>query len=185
MQKTEAVTTLQRTIMFPERIFMKNTIFTTPHHCYARSYSAPETEAAAIRYLRMKRRREQPAGPRGERILVAEGDRFLRTLVGTFLYRQGYTIIEAVDGEDALLKFHDTCEPIDLLLLDMDMPKKNGREVYEEIRTTEPDIKVMFASAYPSRMMRHPGTSETGVYFLAKPFGPDILLEKIREVLDG
>ncbi len=163
---------------------MTNDLLACPHYCSVRPYSAPETEAAAVRYLR-RRRVEQPAGPRGEMILVAEDDRFLRTLVATVLCRSGYTIIEAADGEDALHKFHNSRERIDLVLLDMEMPKKNGKEVYDEIRQTKPDIKVMFASAYPSEMVRERGILEGGAHFLAKPFGPQLLLKRVREVLDG
>ncbi len=164
---------------------MKNNFFITPHHCYARPYLAPGTESAASRYVRLKRCMEQPVGPRGVRILLAWDDRLLRPLMASVLDRFGYTVIEAVDGEDALVKYRSAPERIDLLLLDMDMPKKNGREVYEEIRQTKPDIKVMFGSLYPAEVLRNRGIVGEAAHILAKPFGPQHLLMKIREVLSG
>ncbi len=164
---------------------MKNNLLVTQHHCRVKPCGTSDAQAGVISYMRRKLRMKQPAGPAGERILVAEDDRFLRTLVGTVLYRSGYTIIEAVDGEDAVHKFYNSPEAIDLLLLDMDMPKKNGKEVYDEIRQTKPDIKVMFAGAYPGEVMQSRGMIDEDTHFLAKPFGPRLLLKKIREVLDG
>ena len=127
----------------------------------------------------------QPVEPGGKRILVAEDDKFLRTLVTAVLRRAGYTIIEAIGGEDAVRLFRNSPEAIDLLLLDMDMLKKNIRKVYDEIRQTTPHIKVLFASAYPTEMMRKRGMFGADAHFLSKPFGPQFLLNKIREVLAG
>jgi CheY-like chemotaxis protein len=94
-------------------------------------------------------------------------------------------VIEAGDGEDAVHKFHNFHAGIDLLLLDMDMPKKNGKKVYDEIKQINPDIKVLYTSAYPSGIMMERGIIDEDTNFLSKPFGAPILLRKIREVLDG
>jgi CheY-like chemotaxis protein len=99
----------------------------------------------------------QHAEPRGKRILVAEDEKFVRMLVRAVLHGAGYTIIEALDGEDAILKIRNSQEGMDLLLLDLDMPKKNGRKVCDEIKRISPDIKVLFTSAYPAEIMRERG----------------------------
>lgn len=171
---------------------MKKNLLVTQHECHIKVYSRPGKGDAFTRCLRQitadiasKQCMEQPAELGGERILLAEDDKFLRILMRTLLYRAGYTILEAFDGEDAVLKFRNCHEGVDLLLLDMDMPKKNGKEVYDEIRQMKPDIKVVFASAYPAEIMRERGVIDRDTHILSKPFGPPLLLKKIREVLDG
>ncbi len=92
-------------------------------------------------------------------------------------------MIEAVDGEDAVSKFKDNQDRIKLLLLDVIMPKKNGKEVYEEIKAINPDIKTIFVSGYAMDLMQDKGVHD-GSAFLQKPVQPKNLLIKIREVLD-
>jgi DNA-binding NarL/FixJ family response regulator len=72
-----------------------------------------------------------------------------------------------------------------LLLFDLIMPKKNGREAYEEIRKIMSDIKVLFTSGYPADIIHEKGILEEGINFISKPVSPDDLLRKIREVLDN
>ena len=66
----------------------------------------------------------------------------------------GYTVITASDGQDAVAKFMENKDRIQLLLFDIIMPKKNGREAYEEIKKMKPDIPVLFASGYSPDMLR-------------------------------
>jgi two-component system cell cycle sensor histidine kinase/response regulator CckA len=118
-----------------------------------------------------------------ETILVAEDDKEVRQLIRNILVEFGYTIIEARDGEDAILKFSKH-KNIDLLILDSVMPKKNGRIVYDEISTISPHIKVIFTSGYTRDVILDKGIEDKQFDFIPKPLSPKDLLEKVREVLD-
>jgi len=119
-----------------------------------------------------------------ETILVAEDNEAVRTLIRTILDKYGYTIIEAVDGEDAINKFYSHGE-IDLLIIDSVMPKKNGREVYDEILRTHPRVKALFTSGYTRDIVLDKGIEEKNFHFISKPLSPNDLLRKVREVLDS
>ncbi|HEY3276660.1 MAG TPA: PAS domain S-box protein [Syntrophorhabdaceae bacterium] len=118
-----------------------------------------------------------------ETILIAEDNDDVRRLVCSILSRHGYTVIEAMDGEDAIdkLKVH---EEIDLVVLDSVMPKKSGREVCDEARILHPRIKVLFTSGYTSNAVPREGLREEKIDFISKPILPDEMLVKVREVLD-
>jgi len=77
-----------------------------------------------------------------------------------------------------------TKQRIDLLILDVIMPKKNGKEVYETIRKVNPNIKAIFTSGYTADIIHRKGILEEGSDFILKPFPPLKLLEKVRSVLD-
>ena len=83
-----------------------------------------------------------------ETILVAEDDASLRKLTSTVLEAFGYRVITAEDGEDAITKFMENRDRIHLVMLDMIMPKKSGKDAYVEIRKIMPDIKALFVSGY-------------------------------------
>ena len=125
------------------------------------------------------------AAPQGgnETILLAEDSREVRESTKTILEEFGYTVIDATDGEDAVRKFAAGKDKIALLLFDVIMPKKNGREAYEEIRKEKPDIKVLFLSGYPSDAINKRGITGEGLTLMLKPVSPSALLEKIREVI--
>ena len=119
-----------------------------------------------------------------ETVLIAEDDDSVRTLSKEVLEQSGYKVIEAIDGEDAVGKFDENKEKIQLVLLDVIMPKKNGKEAYEEIRKIRPDIKTVFISGYSSDILHDYDIMEEGINFIAKPVSPEVLLRKVREVLD-
>jgi len=119
-----------------------------------------------------------------ETILVAEDDEIVRGLVASILMQSGYTVIEAENGEDAVNKFMANRSKIKLLLLDVIMPKKNGKEVYEKIRIFEPDIKTLFLSGYTADIMHKKGLLEKGLNFLLKPVDLNDLVQKVRTILD-
>ena len=119
-----------------------------------------------------------------ETILLAEDDDSLRRLARTVLEEFGYKIIEAIDGEDAIEKFKQHSNSIHLLLLDVIMPKKNGREVYEEAKKMVPGVKTLFVSGYTADIVHKRGILDEGQAFIAKPVSPSELLKKIREVLE-
>jgi PAS domain S-box-containing protein len=120
-----------------------------------------------------------------ETILVAEDDEAIRGLAKDMLEEFGYTVILAEDGEDAVNKFRDRSDTIQLLLLDMIMPKKNGKEVYEEIKGMKPDIKAIFLSGYTADLIQKRGVLEEGLNFIVKPFAINALLDEVRLVLDS
>lgn len=118
-------------------------------------------------------------------ILLAEDNETTRVLGREILEEFGYTVIQAVDGEDALDKFREQRERISLVILDVIMPKMNGREVYDGIRSMDPDMRVLFCSGYAKDVVVSQGGLEEGMHYLPKPFTPKELLMKIREVLDN
>jgi signal transduction histidine kinase/CheY-like chemotaxis protein len=124
--------------------------------------------------------------PRGtETILLAEDDTSVRGLVKSALEEFGYTVIAAVDGEDAVNKFLKNRNTIKLLLFDLVMPKKTGKEAYDEIRKVRPDIKVIFSSGYAPDIIRQRAGINDRITVAFKPLSPRDLLKKVRRVLDG
>ena len=119
-----------------------------------------------------------------ETILVAEDEESVRRLIKKVLEEYGYKVIEAADGEEAVNKFMENKDKIDLLLLDIIMPKMSGREAYERIKRIKPDIKLLMSSGYPADFISTGGILEEGLNFIAKPMSPTKLLKKVREVLD-
>ena len=119
-----------------------------------------------------------------ETILVAEDDASLRKLTKIVLESHGYSVITAEDGEDAIAKFMENRESISLALIDMIMPKKNGKEAGETIKKASPLTKILFASGYTMDLIMTKELTESGFDFILKPVLPRDLLKKVREVLD-
>jgi CheY-like chemotaxis protein len=127
---------------------------------------------------------ETPPAGKGETIIVAEDEPQVRKSMRLILQGNGYKIIEAENGEDAARKFKENREAVSLILLDVIMPVKNGREAYEKIRGVEPDIKTIFMSGYTDDIITRKGLLKAGFNLISKPINPDTLLRKIRDVLD-
>ena len=119
-----------------------------------------------------------------ETILVAEDSPEVRKLIVTVLEQFGYTVIAAVDGEEAVSKFAAASDTINLLILDVVMPKMNGKEAFDRMRAIRRDIKAIFASGYTADIMQRKGILEDGAGYLPKPVLPHVLLSVIRETLD-
>jgi PAS domain S-box-containing protein len=124
----------------------------------------------------------RPSGG-SETILVVEDDASVIDLVRDLLTEFGYPVLCA-ESSDAAQVFEDNREAIKLLLLDVVMPKKSGREVYEEIRNINPHIKVIFMSGYSTEIINKKGVLKDDLDFIQKPISPTALLLKIREVLE-
>ena len=120
-----------------------------------------------------------------ETILVAEDDAMVREFIVEMLKGYGFTVIEAIDGEEAIKAFNENKDNIQLLILDAIMPKKNGKEVYNEIKKVRPDIKNVFISGYDADIIHKKGFVEEGLNFISKPISPNDFIKKVREVLDG
>ncbi|MBF9018279.1 MULTISPECIES: ATP-binding protein [unclassified Oceanispirochaeta] len=119
-----------------------------------------------------------------ETILLAEDDIYSRKLVSLVLSGRGYSVVECVDGVDAVERYGALRDKIAMIILDVVMPRKNGMEAYNEIKAIKPDAKVLFVSGYTADIVLGKGFSDAETDFLSKPLSPSILLMKIREILD-
>ena len=120
-----------------------------------------------------------------ETVLLTEDDPGVREIARALLEESGYKVIEAVDGEDAVAKFNENRDDISLLLFDVMMPRKNGKEAYDEIKKTAPWIKVLFFSGYSEDVISTEGFFDPGANFISKPVPPHLLLKRVRMILDG
>ncbi|MEF9476222.1 MAG: response regulator, partial [Candidatus Mariimomonas ferrooxydans] len=119
-----------------------------------------------------------------ETVLVADDDEVVRSSLKIILQEYGYTVIETGDGAEAIKKFMENKEKIQILVLDVVMPGKKGKEVYEEIKKVRPDIKTIFTSGYTEDIIHTKDIVKQDLNFVSKPISPNNLLRKIREVLD-
>ncbi len=119
-----------------------------------------------------------------ETVLVAEDSPEVLRMASSSLRDAGYQVIEAMDGEDALRKYAENKDRIQLLLLDVIMPKKNGREVYDAASSARPDVKVLFMSGYTADIIDSKRVHAEGHDFLSKPFLPEELVAAVRAALD-
>jgi two-component system cell cycle sensor histidine kinase/response regulator CckA len=124
----------------------------------------------------------QPQMEGKETILLIEDDTDVRHLLKEILESYGYEVIEGVDGKDGVDKFILHQDKISLLLSDVMMPGKNGKEAYNDIRKIRGDVRVIFISGYSDAATKE--ILDDGMIFLAKPVSPRVLLSKIREALD-
>jgi hypothetical protein len=120
-----------------------------------------------------------------ETILIAEDDPAVRSYYKSALEGFGYTVIEAVNGDDAVVKYLENCGNIHLVILDVIMPKKTGKDAYEDIKKIRRDVPVIFLSGYSDEILNKKGITGEGLPFLTKPVAPHLLLTKIREVLSN
>ncbi|RJR16048.1 MAG: PAS domain S-box protein [Nitrospiraceae bacterium] len=128
---------------------------------------------------------DQDYSGKGETVLLAEDDDLVRRAEMSILTDAGYKVIEAVNGNDAVEKYYAHKDRISLLILDVIMPKKNGREAYEEIKRHDPSVRAIFTSGYTSEIMDRKGILIHDVDLLMKPVVPTVLLKKIKEVIGG
>jgi two-component system cell cycle sensor histidine kinase/response regulator CckA len=142
----------------------------------------PRTDAVA----------EQPNGdgarpnPRrgSETILLVEDDDAVRSISRRILELQGYAVIEAGNGLEALRLCELAATPVDLVLTDMVMPEMNGKELARQLRERYPEIRLLFMSGYTEDAALRQSFLEPGTAFIEKPFAPAALADKVRKVLD-
>jgi len=120
----------------------------------------------------------------GQIILLVEDNESVRTVTSKMLTAQGYVVIEAVDGDDAVIKAVKQKEKIDLIILDVIMPKRSGKEVYDELRRLGLETKVLFMSGYPAETITKNGVLQQGMHFLKKPTQPATLFQTIKEMFN-
>ncbi|MCC6522158.1 MAG: PAS domain S-box protein [Polyangiaceae bacterium] len=123
--------------------------------------------------------------PQGtETVLVAEDEAGVRKLLCELLRRWGYRVLEAEHSADALRIGRDEAQGIDLLVSDVVMPDISGQGLAEELGALRPRLKVLLMSGYTENAVVRHGVLSPGRHFLAKPFTPEALARKVREVLD-
>ena len=120
----------------------------------------------------------------GETILLVEDEESVRTMCEKFLDHSGYTVISALSPEQALDIGKQPQTKIDLLLTDVIMPWTGGRELAWRIRETQPAMKVLFMSGYPTEPLSSSGQLAQGEAFLSKPFARNDLVKKVHAVLN-
>src|SRR5258708_27091376 len=101
-----------------------------------------------------------------------------------FLRQSGYTVFEAKNGIDAKAVYDENSKNIDLVITDMIMPGAGGLILTEQIKSIQPDIKVIYMSGYSDEAINRQGDLKTDAFFLQKPLPPPTFLAKVRQVLD-
>jgi DNA-binding NtrC family response regulator len=119
-----------------------------------------------------------------ETVLLVEDEQMVRKLVRHILETSRYTVVEAQNGKEAIECCKSLTRPPSLLLTDVVMPEMSGPELVKEIIKLYPGIGVLYMSGYNDRLASY-GIATEGLPFLQKPFSPDGLATKVREVLDG
>ena len=119
-----------------------------------------------------------------ETVLIVEDDESVRKMAVLVLEKKGYKVLEAKDGNEALLLCKARKEPIHLILTDVVMPGMSGRQLVDQLRQVHQDIKSLYMSGYTDNTIVHHGVLEKGINYIQKPFTPESLVRKVREVLD-
>jgi signal transduction histidine kinase/CheY-like chemotaxis protein len=165
----------------------------TQHEGFMNVYSEPGSGTTFQIYLlltgargdtSLDRSRVADIARGNETILVAEDDAAVRGMIESVLRDFGYTVITAVDGADAVEKYRANSGSIQLLLLDLVMPHKSGREAFDEIVAITPGVSVLFASGYSPDIVRDKASLLAAAEIIYKPVTPGELLRKIRGMLD-
>ncbi len=142
----------------------------------------PRLEQALVKPAILSPRRKPDGG--SETILIVEDDSSLRWLTVQILAQFGYTVLEAGDGSQALAVAKERAGDIDILLTDVVMPGCNGRQLARQVEQLYPQIKVLLMSGYTAEIVAQQDGKELALPFLEKPFTPEELGLKVREVLD-
>ncbi len=119
-----------------------------------------------------------------ETVLIVEDDTSVRSLINQVLDQNGYNMLIAANGAEALPLARQHPQPIHLLVVDMILPGLNGFEVAQQLILLHPELKTLYISGYTDNTVVRQGLLEPGAAFLQKPFTPAVLTGKVREVLD-
>lgn len=120
-----------------------------------------------------------------KRILLAEDEEVLRSLVSSTLEFAGYQVVQASDGEEALNRFEESGGEFDMIVTDVVMPSMGGRELVQAVKRSKPGMKVLYLSGHIADDELQEEITRKGSPFLPKPFKPSELIRKVMEVLDG
>src|SRR5260221_6541591 len=131
--------------------------------------------------------REPPGAPRRsatETVLVVEDEPAARELVGEVLRAEGYRVLLAANGQEAVEMAARASEPIHLLLTDVVLPKLSGRAASQQICALHRGAKIIYMSGYTDDQVSPHGVLEPGIILLQKPFSPEDLTRRVGEILD-
>jgi CheY-like chemotaxis protein len=117
-------------------------------------------------------------------VLLTEDEEPVRRLTRVILEMNGYQVLEAAGGDEALSIYKEHQGRIDLIIADVVMPKMSGPELAQNLETLCPDIKVLYLSGYTDDAILRHGLLDREIAFLQKPFTAEALTRKVREVLD-
>ena len=127
-------------------------------------------------------RSEQEPAPH-KTVLLVEDEDFVRNVTREVLELSGYHVLEAIDANDGLELYRENSDSIDLLLTDVIMPGKNGREFANQLLALRPDLKIIFMSGYTDNAIVRESFSDAHLNYLQKPFTLDALTDKVNQVL--
>ena len=156
-------------------------------------YSEPGKGTTFKVYLPLALDRVDEARPRvdasplrgSETILLVEDEEQVRAVASNILKRRGYTVLEAQGAGEALSLCAKHAGAIDMLLSDVVMPQMSGPELAKRVAAAHPGMKILCMSGYTDDAVVRHGALEGGIAFIQKPFTPDVLAKKVRDVLDG
>ena len=126
----------------------------------------------------------QGRGEGNEVLLLVEDEDSIRRVMRESLELLGYLVLEARDGSQAITHCERRGQPIDLLITDVVMPLMSGPELVQHVQAVRPGLRALFVSGYADHALVHRGLRTAGRAFLQKPFTPDRLVRKVRELLD-
>jgi two-component system, cell cycle sensor histidine kinase and response regulator CckA len=132
----------------------------------------------------VERKAPPPIHPGDETVLLVEDEPEVRSLVQRILKTQGYTVVTAANPDEALAVSREFKGPIQIMVTDVVMPGMSGLQLAERLAPTRRDMRVLFMSGYTNDAIGHQGVLDPGTAFLQKPFTPNSLARKVREVLD-
>jgi CheY-like chemotaxis protein len=120
----------------------------------------------------------------GELVLIAEDDERVRSLTERILRQAGYTTLSASNGEEALQRFEEHADEIAVVVLDMIMPRMDGVEIRETIRSRRPDVPIVFCSGYTSNLLENDLLLDPDTNFLRKPYAASELLATLQAAVE-
>jgi two-component system cell cycle sensor histidine kinase/response regulator CckA len=120
-----------------------------------------------------------------ETLLIVENEPAIRNLLQVALRRNGYTVLAAESGREALELVRNYDGAIDLLITDVMMPDMDGPELVRQLSTIRPDTRTLFMSGYMDDTLGERGVLSSNANFIQKPFSPRTIAQKVRDILDG
>lgn len=120
-----------------------------------------------------------------ETLLIVENESAIRNLLQVALRRNGYTVLAAESGREALEVVRNHAGTIHLLITDVVMPDMDGPELVKQLSSIRPDTPALFMSGYMDDTLGDRGVLSTNANFIQKPFSPRAIAKKVRDILDG
>jgi hypothetical protein len=127
----------------------------------------------------------EPQRGQGQTVLVVEDEAAIREVTRRMLARNGYHVVAAASGHEALEVLATQLEHIDVLLTDVIMPRMQGKEFADQVLVIQPAARVIFMSGYTQGLLGAQGVLEPGTHLIEKPFSEATLLTKLQEVLSA